>query len=480
MAHYERLSAQDAFFLALEDTNCHQHVGAALIFEAGPLRGADGRMDIDRVRRAIESKLHFVPRFRQRLAFVPYENHPAWVDDDRFRVAYHVRHTALPRPGDERDLKRLVGRIMSQPLDRGRPLWEIWFVEGFEDDRFALISKTHHCMVDGVAGADLMSVILEPWPNPEPEAPQPWQPRPRPSSAELGLNAVYRRLSQPAQAFQAISSAISEPTKTLERLGEAMSGLRDTIAPALRGTSPTPLNVEVGPHRRFDWLEMRIADLKAVKNVLGGTLNDLVLTIVAGALRRFFEKKGYDTGQMKISALVPVSVRPKEDRGELGNRVAQMNAQLPVDLANPIDRLRAVMRTMGGLKESKQAVGAEVLTAISEWTVPNVLVQAVRLAEYSRTYNLMVTNVPGPQIPLYFLGCLMKTAYPVVTLFSNMALSIGLFSFNGGLFWGLTADWEQLPDVHDLVGFLEESFQELQAEAAKGGSGQAGETGIGA
>src|SRR3989454_1475618 len=195
---YERLSAQDAFFLALEDPNCHQHVGAVLIFAAGPLRDAEGRMDIDRVRRAIESKLQFVPRFRQRLAYVPYENHPVWIDDQRFRVAYHVRHTALPRPGDERDLKRLVGRIMSQPLDRGRPLWEIWFVEGLEGDRFALISKTHHCMVDGVAGADLMSVILEPIGNPDPGTPEPWQPRPPPKGAELGFDALFRRLSQPA------------------------------------------------------------------------------------------------------------------------------------------------------------------------------------------------------------------------------------------------------------------------------------------
>jgi WS/DGAT/MGAT family acyltransferase len=212
---------------------------------------------------------------------------------------------------------------------------------------------------------------------------------------------------------------------------------------------------------------MRIADLKAVKNVLGGTLNDVVLTIVAGALRRFFAAKGHDPDRMKVSALVPVSVRAQGERGALGNRVAQMNATIPVELADPVDRLNAVNRTMSGLKESKQAVGAEVLTAISEWTVPNVLVQAVRLAEYSRTYNLMVTNVPGPQIPLYFLGCQMKTAYPVVTLFNNMALSIGLFSFNGGLFWGLTADWEQIPDLHTLVLFLDESFRELQDAASR-------------
>ncbi len=468
MSTYDRLSALDASFLGLEDSNCHMHVGGTFLFEAGPLRTSEGGIDIERIRRVIEARLHLVPRFRQRLAAVPYENHPIWVDDERFRIHYHVRHTALPRPGDERMLKRLVGRIMSQPLDRGRPLWEMWFVEGLEGDRFALISKTHHCMIDGVSGADLMSIIMSPFPDPETGEPEPWQPRSRPSDAALGWDAVVRRLGQPAEALQALSDAVRSPSEALGRLGDAAAAIRDALAPALRPTSETPINVPVGPYRRIDGIEMRVADLKQVKGVLGGTLNDVVLAVVAGALRRFFEKRGVALEGLEIRTLVPVSVRSKDERGALGNRVAQIIAPLPVDEPDPRKRLEIVSRTMSGLKESKQALGAEVLTAISDWTVPNLLVQAIRLAQSSRPYNLLVTNVPGPQIPLYFLGSPMQTAYPVVTLFPKTALAVGLFSFNGGLFWCATADWEQIPDLHDFIASLDLSFRELQRAAGVG------------
>ena len=471
MAYYERLSALDASFLGIENSLCHMHVGGILIFDAGPLRGGDGGLDIDRIRLSVHSRLHLVPRFRQRLAYVPYERYPVWVDDDRFRLAYHVRHTALPRPGDERQLKRLVGRIMSQPLDRARPLWEMWFVEGLDHDRVALISKTHHCMIDGISGADLISVIMEAYPNPNPGEPQPWTPRPRPSEIQLSMDAVLRRLSQPFEVFQAASDAVRNPQNAVRSVRTAMGALAATLAPAFSPASRTPLNVEVGPHRRFDWTHMPVADLKAVKKVLGGTINDVVLATVSGALRRFFTRRGVDSQELEVRSLVPVSVRTEDERGQLGNRVAEMIAPLPLGLADPVARLDAVRETMGGLKESRQALGGEVLTAIAEFTVPNLLVQAVRLAERSRPYNLIVTNVPGPQIPLYFLGAAMQTTYPVVPLFQNLALVVGLFSYNGGLFWGLNADWEQVPDLHDFVLDLEASFQELQ-DAARRVSGR--------
>jgi WS/DGAT/MGAT family acyltransferase len=229
----------------------------------------------------------------------------------------------------------------------------------------------------------------------------------------------------------------------------------------------TPLNVEVGPHRRVDWTTMSVADFKAVKNLLGGTLNDVVLATVSGALRRFFERRGVDPDVLDVRAMVPVSVRADEEHNRLGNRVTEMIAPLPVNVADPVARLDAVRVTMSGLKESKQALGGEVLTAIADWTVPNLLVQAVRLAERSRPYNLVVTNVPGPQIPLYFLGCEMQTTFPYVPLFHNQAMVVGLFSYNGGLFWGLSADWEQVPDLHDFVVALEKSFHELQDRAAR-------------
>jgi diacylglycerol O-acyltransferase / wax synthase len=465
MPYYERLSALDASFLGIEDESCHMHVGAASIFDAAPLRAADGGIDIDKIRRAIHARLHLVPRFRQRLAYIPYERIPVWVDDDRFRLAYHVRHTALPHPGNERTLKRLVGRIMSQALDRKRPLWEMWVVEGLEGDRFALLTKTHHCMIDGISGADLMSVVLSPFPTDDPGTPEPWSPRGRPSNVQLVVDEIARRALQPPALLRAVYDSVRDPTTALNELTDAAVGVVETLAPAFSPVSKTPLNVEVGPHRRFDWTEMKVADFKAVKNTLGGTLNDVVLATVSGALRRFFAQRGLESAELDVRALVPVSVRTHDERYHLGNRVTQLTATLPVSLADPVSRLEAVRDTMADLKESKQALGGEVLTAISDWTVPNLLVQAVRLASRRRPYNLIVTNVPGPQVPLYLLGSHMRTAYPVVPLFENLGLVVGLFSYNGGLFWGVNADWEQLPDLHDFITALESSFKELQDAA---------------
>ncbi len=468
MANYERLSALDASFLGLEDSRCHMHVGGVMVFDSGPLKTSEGGLDIDRILRAIESRLHLVPRFRQRLSFLPYERIPIWVDDDRFRLAYHVRHAALPRPGDERALKRLVGRIMSQQLDRGRPLWEMWFVEGLNGgDHFALINKTHHCMIDGISAADIMSVMLEATPNPEPGEPLPWSPRPEPSENRLVFDEMMRRVAQPLEVLRAAARAVQHPEIALQRVEETISALAEALSPALRPASQMPLNAEVGPSRRFDWTTMSVADFKAVKNSLGGTINDVVLATVSGALRRFCIHRGTDPDDLDVRALVPVSVRAESEHGRLGNRVTEVIAQLPVQLEDPVARLHAVRATMSGLKESKQALGGEVLTAIAEWTVPNLMVQAVRLAQRTRPYNLIVTNVPGPQVPLYFLGCPMRTTYPVVPLFYDMALVVGLFSYNGGLFWGINADWEQITDVHYFITALEDSFRELQDRAAR-------------
>jgi len=472
MAYYERLSALDASFLGIEDESCHMHVGAVSMFDAAPLRLPDGGIDIDRIRRAIHSRLHLVPRFRQRVGYIPYERMPVWVDDDRFRLAYHVRHTALPHPGNERTLKRLVGRIMSQALDRKRPLWEMWVVEGLDGDRFALVSKTHHCMIDGISGADLMSVLLSPFPTDDPGTPEPWTPRLRPSNVQLVVDELVRRASQPPALLRAAYDAVRDPNTTFAELTDAAVGVVEAFAPAFSPVSRTPLNIEVGPHRRFDYVAMKVADFKAVKNVLGGTLNDVVLATVAGTLRRFFTQRRLDPNQLEIRSLVPVSVRTQDERYHLGNRVTQMTATLPVKLDDPVQRLEAVRETTAGLKESKQALGGEVLTAISDWTVPNLLVQAVRLASRARPYNLIVTNVPGPQAPLYLLGSLMQNAYPVVPLFANLGLVVGLFSYNGGLFWGVNADWEQIPDLHDFIVGLETSFKELQ-EAAQRAATQA-------
>jgi WS/DGAT/MGAT family acyltransferase len=343
----------------------------------------------------------------------------------------------------------------------------MWLVEGLDHDRFALISKTHHCMIDGVSGADLISVIMEPLPNAEPAEPVQWLPRPHPSDTRLLFDEARRRLAQPLDVARAALSAVRHPEQALAKVEESVAALAEAFSPTLRPASLLPINTEVGPSRRFDWTEMAVADFKAVKNALGGTLNDVVLATVSGALRRFCLQRAVDPDSLSVRALVPVSVRAPEEHGALGNRVTEIIAPLPIHLEDPVSRLDAVRVIMGGLKESKQALGGEIMTAIAEWTVPTVLVQAVKLGIRSRPYNLTVTNVPGPQIPLYFVGCEMKTTFPVVPLFENVALVVGLFSYNGGLFWGFTADWESVPDLHDFVTAVEDSFRELQQCAAE-------------
>jgi WS/DGAT/MGAT family acyltransferase len=465
MPYYERLGALDASFLGLEDANNHMHVGGVLLLDEKPLRSARGGLDIERIRSTIEARLGRVPRFRQRLSEVPGEGHPIWIDDDRFNIAYHVRHSALPRPGDVEVLKALIGRIMSQQLDRGKPLWEMWFVEGLEDERIALITKTHHCMIDGVAGAELISVLLDPAENVAPITPEPWKPRPAPSSARLVSDAVLHRAVQPFEAFQALQQAWADPRHATSAVREAMEGVAEVLAPAMNSASETPLNRQLGPHRRFELIEHRVADYKRVKDLLGGTLNDVVLATVSGALRGFFTKRGLDVDQLQVRAMVPVSVRAKGGDAALGNQISQMVAALPIGLAEPEERLAAVRKTMGRLKESKQALGGRVLTAIGEWTVPNVLVQAVRMTVRSRPYTLVVTNVPGPQIPLYLLGSRMRASYPVAPLTPGQALNVALFSYDGGLYWGLNADWDALPDLPSLADQIRHAFAELQAAA---------------
>jgi WS/DGAT/MGAT family acyltransferase len=354
---------------------------------------------------------------------------------------------------------------MSQQLDRGKPLWELWFVEGLQGDRFALVSKTHHCMIDGIAGAELMSILLDMTPDALTPPPRPFVPRPAPSGSLLVADAVMRRLAQPVAAVQALRDAVAKPRETVAQLAEAAGGVRDVLAPSWSSASPTPLNVETGPHRRFECTAHRVADFKAVKDALGGTLNDVVLATVAGALRAFFIDRGLRIQELEVRAMVPVSVRAKGETGATGNQITQLVAPLPVALSDPIERQKAVRETMGNLKESKQALGGRVLTAISEWTVPNVLVQAVRMTVRSRPYNLVVTNVPGPQIPLYLQGARMRETYPVAPLTPGQALNIALFSYDGGLYWGLNADYDALPDLSGLVQHVRESFVELQRAA---------------
>ena len=469
-SHYERLSALDATFLAVEDDNAHMHVGAVALFDAAPLTGADGYIDMDRIRRVVEVGLHRVPRYQQRLSTIPLFGYPVWIDDEHFNLNYHLRHVRLPQPGSERLLKRLAGRVMSQQLDRGKPLWELWVVEGVEGNRVALITKAHHCMIDGVGSVELTGALMRMTPELERQMNDPprWLPRPAPTPLQLVMGELGRRANEPLAALGAVRQAIVDPRGTLNALSEAVLGVGEAIGAGLQPASPTPLNTDIGPHRRFDWLDMSLAAVKDVKTRLGGTLNDVVLATVSGALGRFLHARGLQVEHLDFRAMIPVNVRSQADRESMGNRITMMVARLPLEERDPRLRLQRVSQTTRELKGSRQALGVQTLEEVSDWTLTTLFSAFVRLSTMSRPYNVVVTNVPGPQVPTYFLSAPTQAVYPLVPLNRGQALGIALFSYNGTLFWGFNADWDVVPDLHELVEAVKKEFESLCSAAAQG------------
>ncbi len=460
--HYDRLTALDSVFLEVEEPGVHMHVGSVAIFEPGPLRTEDGGIDFDRVRELCEAGLQRAPRFRQRLAHVPIANRPVWVDDEHFNLLYHVRHTSLPFPGDERRLKRLVGRIMSQKLDREKPMWELWFVEGLEGGRFAVISKIHHCLIDGIAGVDLTGAFMGPDPDYRAQRPEHrWMPRPAPSSLTMVRDEFRRRASLPRKAVASAVGALSR-RESLDRASRAASGFVESLTTSLTPASETPLNVPIGPHRRFDWTRFDLGVVKEVKEKLGGTVNDVVLACVSGAVRWYLEEVGTDVREIDFRSFVPVSTRSQAERGRPGNRVSMIVTRLPVDEPDPRKRLERVTEETRARKESGQARGNEALEELSDWTSPALLANFTRMAASRRAYNLVVTNVPGPPMPVYMNGARLLETYPLVPLFTNQALGIALLSYDGGLYWGFNADWDALPRLHDLVQAVEREYETLR------------------
>jgi len=462
-SHGDRLSAVDASFLAQERANSHMHVGAVLIFE-GPAPAYDDFLN------HIRSRLHLVPRYRQKLAFPPLETgRPVWVDDRSFNLEYHVRHTALPQPGSEDQLRALAARVHSQRLDRAKPLWEAWLVQGLERGRFALISKSHHALVDGISGVDLMTVLFDATPIPQtaPHEGEPWAAAPEPSSLELAARGLRGLARLPFELAEGALSAALHPTSTLETLKEALEGIGEVAWAGLNPAPETPLNVPIGPHRRLAFVRNDLDDLKLVKNTFGGTVNDVVLAVVAGGLRRWLRGRGVRTEGLELRALVPVSVRSKDERHQLGNRIVVMRGPLPVYVEDPVARLHVVRKAMDGLKESKQAVGAEVITGLEALAPPTILAQASRLQFSTRLFNLLVTNVPGPQFPLYVLGRELEDLFPVAFLPENQALAIAVMSYNGKMGFGLLGDYDALDDIDELADALRQSLDEL-VEAAGG------------
>jgi len=454
---HERLSALDATFLDVEAKTAPMHVGAALLFDAKPLTLEHGGLDIERLSRYTEAALDAIPRYRQRIEWVPGLSHPVWVDDERFNMHFHLRHTRLPMPGDERSLKRLVGRLFSQHLDRSRPLWEFWVVEGVENDMFALVVKVHHCMVDGVAGVELLQALLQIMPNAEERKPKEWKPRPVPGRVELLRSELKHRVD-----------GLRELTHFMPRVRDNFQGVRRLLT---SGMKPAPKTLfterDISPYRRFDWTSLRLDDVKAVKNALGGTINDVVVATTTGAVRRFLIRRNENVDAIEgFRTMLPVNTR-KASGPSGGNHVAMLLADLPVSEPDPTERLKKVIAITTQLKkESNQTGGAELIEEIADLTTKRIVSELYRAAMQLRTYNLVITNVPGPPIPLYLLSAQMKAIFPMVPLMRNQNLGIALFSYNGGLHWGFNADWESFPDVHEFVEDLETSFAEYKELAA--------------
>jgi WS/DGAT/MGAT family acyltransferase len=461
---YEPLSYLDASFLALETRSSHMHVAGVALFDAAPLKADDGGIDIAKIRAHVESKLQYIPRYRQRLEYVPYDRHPVWVDDEHFSLDYHLRHSSLPRPGSEDQLKQLAGRIVGSSLDRSKPLWELWVIEGVDDDRFAIIAKIHHAMIDGISGVDLTTILLNVIPTSDIEDAPVWTPRPVPTSTQLAVaesaKLTRRVIDRLSHLSEAIREGVAITDRTLDKVAATLSSLRSGW---LSMADRTPLNPDIGQHRRFDWTETPLDSIKEVKNKLGGSVNDVVLAITAGAVRSFLiEARGYDVTDAEFRVMNPVSTRLPSQRGTMGNQVAMWLLDLPIQEPDPRVRYELVKERTLNLKKTNQALGAATLVELSSGTPITLLSLANRVVgPRIRPFNMTVTNIPGPQFPMYLLESEMLANYPIVPLWRQHGLGVALFSYNGRLLWGIHADYDSMPDSERFLAAIHSSLKEL-------------------
>jgi WS/DGAT/MGAT family acyltransferase len=454
----ERLSSLDAGFLQVENDRQQMHVGSLLIFE-GPVPS------LEEFTAHLASCLDDVPRYRQRVQRMPLDlARPVWVDDPHFSLAYHLRHTAIPAPGGDAQLRALVARVLSQRLDVDRPLWENWLVEGLPEQRWALITKTHHAMIDGLAGNELMEIVLDRDPVGQRRPPTQWRPNPQPSRIELAASGVAGIARLPVDLTRAAAAGVrglSSPGD-LARAGAVRAFGLATVGRS--AASPTSvLNGPVGPHRRWGWARAELADVKAVKDAAGCTVNDVVLAAIAGGFRVYLQARGEDVENTTIRSLVPVSVRTEQHRGRLGNQVTGMFADLPVAVADPRERLDVLARQLDHLKLSGQAIGVDAMISAGDFVPATLMTLGVRV--YARTgqrvINTVTTNIPGPQYPIYLLGRRMLEMFPYIPVALGVRISIGIMSYDGHVAIGVTGDYDAVPDLDVLCTAIEESLADL-------------------
>ena len=462
MGFSERLSALDSSFLTIEHDGSHMHIAALIVLEKGPLGLDHGGVDFDKICEHAEAALEQVPRYRQRVVKTPVLGQPQWVDDDHFNIRYHLRHAALPRPGDERQLKRLAGRIFSQTLDRSRPLWELWVVEGLDDERFALILKAHHCLVDGVGGAELLVALLS-----SRGGESDWEPRPAAQPHELVEQELKHRWQGLRRVGDMVRGALEKRQHLVEDAAQIAHESSEFVKAGLTPCSDSVFNTkQVSPHRRYDVCELDIGEMKAVKKKLGGKLNDVVLATAAGAFKRYLERRGIDPASYEdFRAMLPVNLR--KDDSSTGNRVGMAFVNLPIAEADPAARYAAVVEATQHVKGSAaHAKTTETVEELSDILAPSLVGSLMELSGQLRTMNVVITNVPGPPFELQLLGARIEQVFPLVPLFRNQGLGIALLSYNGKMFWGLNADWNVVPDLHLLTEDIRASFEELKRAAA--------------
>lgn len=464
MTFSEPVGARERLHLDLDDSHVHMHVGGAFLFEPGPLATGDGDekggIDIDRIREFVEARLYRVPRYRQRLVATPITGELAWVDDASFNIQYHVRHTHLPHPGDERQMKRLCGRLASQRLDREKPLWELYVVEGLEGGRFALVVKVHQCITTGLWEIGLLEALLAESPESDFEPAPVWLPRPVPSAQERLQTVVRRRFEAPLHLGRALLDAARNPELAWSDARIGLTGFREATP-----TSEAPFNRPVGPHRRFDWLVTDASEARDLAHAYGTGLEAVMLSAIAGAVGRFFQQRGIpipDQRDFTFRAALPERPGGLCDEAKSGDALAWLVAELPIAEPDPLARLRVVSETL----ESGAHVGYGMFQTASEWLWPGLYAALARRQLAGRASNLTFALLGGPDGERYLLGARLLEAFPLLPLVPDQALRLAAYSYRGRLHWGFNSDWDLLPDLHDLVQFTEDSFRELCAAAA--------------
>lgn len=456
-----RLSAQDAAFLYFERPEAPMHIGSIAIF--------DGEFSTDAFRERIASKLHLIPRYLQRVVPAPFNlAHPTWEWDPGFDINRHILREKIDPPGSDAQLMELAAKIFAGMLDRNKPLWEIHVVEGLEGGRTALVSKVHHCLVDGVSGIELLMIVLDvsPDPPPAPEA-RPFDPPPIPGPAERLLDAFFDNLAARVDSMAALQRGIVDAIATGGSAGRTVLKALETAVPYFAVPGPrAPFNKPFGGGRKFAGSEISFQEVRAIRAACGGTVNDVVLTVLGGALGRYLEMHGLPTEGRIMRVLTPVNVRREDERGKLGNRISMLLVEVPVGIRDPIERLKDIVRKTESLKRNNIADGIEMMgDALTGGPAP-LLAAIGRLPLPPNTVgNIVCTNVPGPMIPLYTMGRRLIAHYPLVPIAWEMGIGCGVTSYDQKLYFGLIADSQAAPDVHRLKEFLDQAYVELRAAA---------------